>query len=153
MTVANSKEMRLLIIDCKPVYHGINKKGDEYDIYEVRASKPETPGQPINEKLRTFTALPAGQVVEVTVTPFNSVEHGKSFTLYPKGNSGSSVNQQNENRSELVILRENMAKLAARVSTLENYIRKNMIDQKNQTSQPASDVAALDAAFGADPAF
>jgi predicted RNase H-like nuclease (RuvC/YqgF family) len=93
--------MRLRIVACQQVYSGVNPKGHRYTIFEIGAAKPD--GTLINEKLRSFEALPIGQDVEVTVTPFDSEEHGRSFTLHRKvsNNATAQVNELKAQVSEL----------------------------------------------------
>lgn len=145
------------VIDCKPVYHGTNKKGDQYSIYEIRASKAD--GTLINEKLRSFTALPIGQSVAVTVVPYKSEQYGQSFTLYPTNEKGAGttaeVNDLNERYEQL---RQSHGKLEARVADLERIVGELLRDEGRSAAQPASPhdpehTAALDAAFGVDPPF
>jgi hypothetical protein len=112
------RDMRLRILACRQVYHGKNKRGDEYDIYEIDAAKSD--GTPINEKLRSFAPLPIGQEIEVTVTAFNSEQHGRSFTLHQKGSrSASATAQLNELREQVEMQGEMIAVLVKRVDALE----------------------------------
>lgn len=141
------------IIDCKPVYHGTNVKGHEYTIHEIRAAKPD--GSLIGEKMRSFTALPIGQAIEVTVVPYSSDQYGKSFTLYPTNEKGTGttaeVNDLNERYEQL---RESHGKLQERVVALERVVGELLRDDARIRNEPAdSDTAALDAAFGVDPPF
>lgn len=102
--------MTLKILACRQVYSGRNPRGDEYTIYEVDAANAQ--GAQINQTLRSFQPLPIGQQVEVTVTPFESEKHGKSYTLHLKGRKGGG---STERVNELVELVE---ELTARVGTL-----------------------------------
>src|ERR1700683_1321956 len=103
MPDVKSRDMRLKILSCRQAYQGRNKRGDEFTIYEIEASKPD--GTPINEKLRAFSTLPIGQEVDVTVTPYNSEQYGKSFTLALKGsksgNFSAAINELTEAQAEL----------------------------------------------------
>jgi hypothetical protein len=115
---AKGRDMTLRILACRHVYHGKNTRGDEYDIYEIDAAKLD--GSSINEKLRSFAILPVGQEIEVTVTPFNSERHGRSFTLQPKGSRAASAQGQiNELREQVDMQRAMIASLVKRVDVLE----------------------------------
>ena len=78
--MAKSRDMRLRIVACQQIYSGLNPKGHRYTIFAVEATKPD--GSLVNEKLRAFEALPVGEDMELTVTPFESEVHGRSFTLH-----------------------------------------------------------------------
>lgn len=156
------KKVTMRIIDCKQVYHGHNKKGDEYTIHEVRAAKID--GELINEKLRSFSMLPVGQTIEVTVVPFNSEQHGKSFTLYPTSSKsgGGTTAQVNELTTQVEQQREMIQKLAERVTTLERDLATAVggklmaaVDAgiARGLGQDPTTVSDLDAKFGADPPF
>lgn len=107
----SSRVTKLKVTDCKLVFAGKNKRGDEYSLFEVTAARPD--GKQIEEKLRSFCALPIDQEIEVVVTPFPSEKHGMSFTLAPTGPKGTSNTQR---VNELV---EEVQKLAQRVTLLE----------------------------------
>lgn len=111
MPSAASQDRTLKIVSCRQVYSGKNQLGHEYTIYEVEAAGQD--GRLINEKLRAFRALPIGQVVEVTIEPFHSEQHGKSFTLHPKQSTSPGGAAQLNEAKEL------LGKLEARVSALE----------------------------------
>lgn len=169
MAEQQGRKMQLRIIDCKPVYHGTNNKGDDYTIHEVRASK--TDGTLINEKLRSFTALPVGQTIEVTVVPYKSKEYGKSFTLYPSNQkSAGTTAAVNDLGEQVKELQERSAKLSQRVSELERIVGEMLRDEGRNVgavidaamgapaapAAPAQDpalVASLDERFGADAPF
>lgn len=116
----NGRDMKLRITACRQVYSGVNRRGDSYTIHEVEAVRPQD-GARINQKLRSFTALPIGTEVEVTVVPFNSEQHGRSFTLYPKNSKGgvSTQEQLNELREGLEEAYSRISKLVERVAALE----------------------------------
>lgn len=117
--MANSKDMRLKIMACRQVYTGRNPRGDEYTIYEIDAANMQ--GQKINQKLRSFEALPIGQDIDVTVTPFDSERHGRSYTLHVKGRKGGGSQQQiNDLREVVEELRRRNAALEERIAGLEN---------------------------------
>ena len=121
MPKGEGKDMRLKIMACRQVYSGKNQRGDEYTIYEVDAANMQ--GQTVNQKLRSFTALPIGQEIDVTVTVFNSEQHGKSYTLHPKGRSGGGSQQQvNELREEVDELRNRVATLSSDMDALRKLI-------------------------------
>ena len=80
---------KLRITGCTSVYQGVNKRGDDYQIFEITATK-ET-GELVNEKLRSFEELPvSGELIELMVTPFHSEKHGTSYTLSRKNKVSSS---------------------------------------------------------------
>lgn len=113
--MASTKEMTLKIMACRQVYSGTNPRGDRYTIYEVDAQNMR--GETINEKLRSFTALPIGEAVEVEVSVFNSEAHGKSFTLHPK-NRRPDQGGSSELGGEVEALRRRVEKLEATVQRL-----------------------------------
>lgn len=155
------KKTRIKIIDCRPVYHGTNVKGDSYTIHELKATNVE--GTLIDQKLRSFSALPVGQLIDVTVVPFESPEHGKSFTIYPANKAESTTQAANDLRAEINELRTNMARLAERVGAIEGYLRKDQMAERNHVTGPPVPAAErgeqpsvandLDARFGADAPF
>jgi hypothetical protein len=146
-----SKDMRIKVTGCRHVYTGRNQRGDTYSIYEIDAERAAD-GVKINQKLRAFTALPIGQVIEVTVTPFISDRHGKSFTLEPKGRSGGSSTQRlNELTAEVEDLRNRVATLNQRVGALEGVLREKGLLAPPQQAPPAqADQAGLAERFGDD---
>ena len=118
-----SRDMQLKIVACQQVYSGLNPKGHRYTIFEISAAKVD--GTLINEKLRSFEALPVGETMEVTVTPFESERHGRSFTLHRKvsNNATGQVNDLKEViatlEARITALVENGARLERRVEALE----------------------------------
>src|ERR1700752_4468428 len=142
--------MSLKILACRQAYQG-SRNGSEFVIYEIEAAKPD--GQPINQKLRAFTSLPIGQIVEDTVAPYVSEKYGKSFTLYPKNakshNFAEAVNELTQVQSNQQAM---IAKLAGRVGELERLVGDLMRGgARTTTAQPQSpNSEALDASFGAD---
>lgn len=155
-----SKDMRLKIVGCRQVYSGRNQRGDSYTIFEIDAERAAD-GVRINQKLRSFTALPIGQVVEVTVTPFKSTKHGKSFTLAPKNNKGAgsgSTQRVNELAEQVEECMNRIANLTRRLGEVESRLGEVMKDDARFTrpaAQPTTAQAAnsrqLDEKFGADP--
>lgn len=146
MAKGEGKEMRLKILACRHVYSGRNQRGDEYTIYEVEAANAQ--GNPINEKLRAFTALPIGQEIDVTVTPYKSEAHGKSYTLHPRNETGTGRGRQvNELREEMDQLKGMIASLANRVAVLEGGYPAN---GATQVAPQTADVGVLDREYGAD---
>ncbi|MFL5861104.1 MAG: hypothetical protein ACJ780_10025 [Solirubrobacteraceae bacterium] len=107
--------MRLRIVACQQIYSGLNPNGHRYTIFSIEATKPD--GSLINEKLRAFEALPVGQEMEVTVTPFESEIHGRSFTLHRK-QSNNATGQVNELKAVVDELRERVGKLETQVAAL-----------------------------------
>lgn len=108
-----SKATRLRITSCVAVYTGKNQAGGEFTIHEIEACK-ET-GETIEHKLNSFEDLPVGEVLDVNVTPHNSVEHGRSFTVSRRGRVSTTA--------QLKELREIVDSLVLRVSDLETRLR------------------------------
>lgn len=141
------KDMRLKITDCRQAYVGHSKRGDTFTIYEVKAERPD--GREVNEKLRSFSSLPVGQVIEVNVQPYNSEVHGRSFTLYPKGSKGTGATAQ------LNELHERVTALEGKINTIwEEWqlIKRQLNGSATPAVRPAAQPGeqALDAQFGAD---
>ncbi len=146
----NGRDMRLKITSCRQVYSGVNRRGDSYTIHEVEAVRPQD-GVKINQKLRSFTTLPIGQEVEVTVVPFNSEQHGRSFTLYPKNQRSVSTQEQlNDLREALDEAYSRIGKLSERVAALEGADRQQTVAEVN-SGQSLQQRAAAN--FGDDPGF
>lgn len=148
----NSKDMRIKVTGCRHVYTGRNQRGDQYSIYEIDAERAAD-GMKINEKLRSFSALPIGQVIEVTVTPFISQRHGKSFTLEPKGRTGGSSSTQrlNDLAAEVEDLRNRVATLTQRLGALEKLLAEKGVITAPQQAPPAqADQTGLSQRFGDD---
>jgi hypothetical protein len=145
------KDMKLKIAACRQVYSGVNRRGDSYTIYEVEAHRAQD-GVKINQKLRSFTALAIGQEIEVTVVPFNSEQHGRSFTLYPKNSKGgvSTTDQLNELKEQLDEAFSRIAKLSQRVGALEGAHRTETVAEVNAGGSVQSRAAQN---FGDDPGF
>lgn len=149
MANAQGKKMTLKVVDCKPVYHGVNGKGDAYTIHEVKATKPD--GSLVNEKLRSFSALPVGQPIEVTVVPFVSEKHGRSFTLYPTGAKATGTTAAVNDLGETVEqMRGMIAALVTRVDALEKQVGRGATPPP---AAPTQSTAALDAQFGAEAPY
>lgn len=103
---------KIKIVNCTIGYAGTNQRGDDYTIFEVEAVNGN--GERINEPLRSFSPLPIGQVIEVTVKRFDSTKHGVSYTLTPKrGAGGPHAQAINE-------MQEAMKDLTERVERLES---------------------------------
>ncbi len=157
MPQRQGRDMKLKVVGCRQVYNGRNKAGDEYAVYEIDAQRPQD-GQLIEEKLRSFTALPIGQEGEFTVTPFDSEKHGRSYTLYPKGGSRktSAIESVNELRVEVTELYERVRALTQRVVELEGP-RNRAVEAavRAEVAAPPAQApgAELDAAFGEEPPF
>ena len=114
--VTKSRETSLRIVACQQVYSGLNPKGHRYTIFEIGATKPD--GTPINEKLRSFEALPIGDTIEVVVTPFHSEIHGRSFTLHRRV-SNNAIAHVNELKARVEELSALVESLSDRVDRLE----------------------------------
>jgi predicted RNase H-like nuclease (RuvC/YqgF family) len=108
--------MPLKIVACQQIYSGLNPRGHRYTIFDIEASKPD--GTLIQEKLRAFEALPIGETVDVTVTPFESEEHGRSFTLHRKGSNNATAHV-NELKAVVEALQATVERLEKRVERLE----------------------------------
>lgn len=107
--------MQLKIVACQQVYSGLNPKGHRYTIFEINAMKAD--GTLVNEKLRAFEALPVGETLDLTVTPFESERHGRSFTLHRKV-SNNATGQVNDVKAELAALAARVEKLEGEVASL-----------------------------------
>jgi len=156
MAKANGKETKLKITRCTAMYHGKNTKGDEYSIYDIDAEHVEGPkaGQKVNEKLRSFTSMPVGAVIEVTVVPYESERHGKSYTLYPKESvRRGNTEAINELREEVGRLGETIRILHGRVTSLEALADANVRSSATGTAPVTASAAALNEQFGAEPPF
>lgn len=114
--MAKSRDMRLRIVACQQIYSGLNPKGHRYTIFDIEAAKAD--GSLINEKLRAFEALPIGEEVEVTVTPFESEAHGRSFTLHRK-HSNNATAHVNELKVTVEALIKRVEELTERLERLE----------------------------------
>ena len=114
-----TKDMALKIVACQQVYSGLNPKGHRYTIFEIEAAKPD--GTLINEKLRAFEALPIGETIEVTVTPFESETHGRSFTLHRK-ESNNATARVNELQHDVAHLSEAVVDLSSMVDSLNERV-------------------------------
>jgi hypothetical protein len=138
--------MTLKILACRHVYSGKNQRGDDYEIYEVDAANAQ--GEQIKQKLRSFSALPIGQDVEVTVTKFESERHGKSYTLNRKGRQQGAGNQRqiNDMWTELERQGKLIANLANRVSGLE--AGQTLASIGTSEPRPQGNGEALDQRFG-----
>jgi hypothetical protein len=80
-------DRKLTVVGLRDVYHGTNKKGNAYTIYEVDALGED--GQPIDLPLRTFEKLPEGKLIEVEVEPYDGGKE-RTYTLKAKGGSSGS---------------------------------------------------------------
>lgn len=106
----------LKIVSCTVAHTG-ERNGKPYTVYDIKATKPDGAPIPPTMKLRAFTELPVGEVVEVEVEAYNHPQYGTSYTLKPeKGQTGARVNQLTQRVEAL----ESVVKgLAGRVVTLE----------------------------------
>lgn len=145
--------VRLRIRSCTVGYQGVNKRGDDYTIYEIQAARED--GEVITDKkLRSFEELPVGDdLLDLTVVPFNSEKHGLSFTLSRK----TKVSKTAE-------LQAKVTELTGRLERVEGWIRKHHAEAGGATApsaapppqaQPAASGAQadLDARFGAEAPF
>lgn len=114
------------------------KRANEVSVlYKVRAIT-ET-GEKVEVPLRTFHEdLPRGELIEFKVTPYDHPEHGRSYTL-------SLPSKGRASKKDISEMREQLTKLADRVSGLEEIVqelaRKVIKDER------------LDKKFGEDPPF
>lgn len=113
--MSKSKDMKLKIVACQQVYSGLNPKGHRYTIFDIEAAKPD--GSLIKEKLRAFEALPIGETIDVTVTPFESEEYGRSFTLHRKGSNNATAHV-NELRAEVDALTKRLDRVEKQLAEL-----------------------------------
>lgn len=116
MATEQENVKKIKVLSCTIGYAGKNTRGDDYTIYEITAENGN--GETIAVPLRSFTQLPVGQVVEVTVKPFPSEKFGMSYTLTPKRGAGgplaAAVNE----------LAEKIESLTARVESIENRFER-----------------------------
>lgn len=118
MPSAERQDRRLKIIACRPIYTGRNQLGHQYTIYEVDAARED--GRLIDAKLRAFQTLPVGRVIEVTIEPFHSEQHGKSYTLHPKESTSPERGEQLNKVLKLLDETKGLLdKLTQRVEVLE----------------------------------
>jgi hypothetical protein len=143
-----SRDTRIKVLACRHAYTGHNRRGDEFTIYEIEASKPD--GTPIREKLRSFTSLPIGQEIDVTVRPYNSEQYGRSFTIAPKGkrssNFAEAINDLTEHQAETD---DRLVKLTQRVKELEEQVGQLLSGRPAPPPTPPPE-SALDEKFGKD---
>lgn len=70
-------------------------------------------GEPVEQELRSFEELPAGELIEYEVTRYDHAEYGTSFTLKPpKQNLGKRT----------AALERSLAELTTRVEALESGV-------------------------------
>ena len=92
------------------VSSGTNAKGGEWTLYKVVAV--DEAGQPIDAKLKSFTALKVGELAEVVVERQEDPKYGVSFLLKPsKGGLKASVDE----------LRGQVDELRGRIERLESH--------------------------------
>jgi hypothetical protein len=103
---------KIKIVNCTLAYAGKNTRGDDYTIYEITAQNGN--GETIGVPLRSFSQLPIGQVIEVTVKPFPSEKYGMSYTLSPKRGAGGPL------AAAVNDLAQAIAALTTRVEALEH---------------------------------
>lgn len=108
--------MKLRIVACRQIYSGLNPSGHRYTIFEIEAAKAD--GALINEKLRAFEALPIGETIDLTVTPFNSEQFGRSFTLHRRGSNNATA-RVNELAATVEALMERVDQMNERITDLE----------------------------------
>lgn len=99
-------ERKIIVTGCRAVTSG-EKNGREWTIYEVEALREDHTPLPPDTKLRSFTELPIGELVEVTLEKYDSEQYGTSWTVKRKG--GGSRKRYNE--------------LVERVEQLEGQVR------------------------------
>lgn len=113
--MASKNETIIKVVACRKVFTGRNGRGDMFSIYEIEAHDKQ--GSLITQQLRSFEALPMGEPIEVTVTPFDSAEYGKSYTVHPK-------NAQNpSNDAQYRAMATTVEQLKATVTTLGQSLR------------------------------
>lgn len=113
-----SSPTRMTVTACNVAVTAKNARGDTYTIYELTAFKED--GSEINEKLRSFENLPLDELIEVTVTPYNSEKYGRSFTI---------AQRNRPNSAQLIReLKTTVLKLTERVEDLEEWRRTHAAD-------------------------
>lgn len=98
----------LTVTSCTEFRRGHGAKG-EWVIYEVQAV--DAKGIPVEEKLRSFKALPVGVGQEYEVERYDHEQYGTSFTLFPPKQKSS---------ERLDVLEGQVADLLARIARLES---------------------------------
>ena len=102
------------VISSTLVYEGENKRGNAFEIYEIKARNPET-GIEINDELKAFDNLPAG-VGEYLVERRDDPEYGTSYTLkYPKGQRPAGSGPKSGLSERVSMLEQNVQLLRDRV--------------------------------------
>jgi hypothetical protein len=154
MAEQKGKPVKLIITSCTVGYQGVNKRQEDYTIYEIHACRAT--GEVISDKkLQSFEDLPVGpEPIELMVVPFKSEKHGLSFTLSRKGKSGSGSTQRiNE-------LQGQVTDLVDRMQRVEGWIRSRSQQSAPQSAPVAtapaaqtSQQASLDERFGADAPY
>lgn len=153
--IPKGQPVRLRILSVQVGYQGINKRGEDYTIYEISAARES--GEIIEDKkLRSFEELKASdELQDLVVVPFKSEKHGVSYTLSRKNRKGGS--QKYEELSARV------EELAGKLQAVEAWIRQNA---GGAAAAPAAQPVAaasqaheeqrrtdLDERFGAAPPF
>lgn len=102
------------VISTALVYEGENKKGNAFEIYEIKARNPES-GIEINDELKAFDNLPVG-VGEYLVERRDDPEYGTSYTLkYPKGKRPAGSGPKSGLSERVSMLEQNVQLLRDRV--------------------------------------
>jgi hypothetical protein len=102
------------VISSTLVYEGENKKGNAFEIYEIKARNPES-GIEINDELKAFDNLPAG-VGEYLIERRDDPEYGTSYTLkYPKGRRPAGSGPKSGLAERVSMLEQNVQLLRDRV--------------------------------------
>ena len=116
---------KLTVTSIKAIKTFTNKNGNESTIYEVFAVGED--GDPIDKTLRSFDALPEGELIEVEVSRYEHEKYGESFTLKPVGGSKGSPSpgarlgpKVDELRDKFEQLREDVADIRRRIDRLES---------------------------------
>lgn len=106
----------LNIVACKVVYTGTNKKGNEFHIHEVMATKPD--GSPVDMPLRSFDNLPLG-TGEFLVEQYVAKNGDVSYTLKTPGRGGGGGRPAPNLEPRVAALEQALANLTARVNNLQ----------------------------------
>jgi hypothetical protein len=81
---------KMIVTETRPLHTGRTKSGEEYQIHQIIATKPDGTVIPQSLNLRSFEDLPRNTVIEVEAELFESEKYGNSYTLKQKGGGGGS---------------------------------------------------------------
>lgn len=139
---------KLNITGCKHVYKGINSKGSEFNIYEVRAATEN--GQEIQDKLTSWVELPMG-VREFDVTPYEKNGAFQSWTLtVPKEQGGNAAAAREALAARVQFLEHQVELLTNKVNSIETALQ-SVLSGPQQAQQAPTPVGGGPSYQGYDP--